>query len=486
VGKARRFVGGSSAVLLLLITCGGEAALRESSLAGPSAIERIVVGEDRPVDIGDLGHPLIEPHLTVHPENPNHLLGGVMVMPAERGVAEAEAYCAAILSEDAGESWRIVHRTRTSRFCHDPWVAINRGNTALFATLSSVEPVEVFVLRSDDAGRSWREEPVALGGGHDHPVMAVDNTSGPHADDIYLLTNRVRRRDSEEIRAETHAQWRYASHVTRFDASQGAFEAPRHHFLSVLNQNTLNPVVLSDGTLVFVHSDFMRRQIYRDAQTGNPRARFVFLENRRTSAVRSTDGGTTISPPLFITEECGIEGATWPVLAADRSGGDFQDRLYLICGRDGDFNGLQLFTSDLFGEVWTDPVRIDRDPHAGAPPHTRTQQIAVNKDGVVGVTWLDGRSDPDRRCFDVYFTASLDGGESFLPEVKVSSESSCAADGTNGWVAERWPSGGDYSGFVAAADGRFHIVWPDSRSGRFRLRHTAVTVDAGAERSGGS
>ncbi len=38
--------------------------------------------------------------------------------------------------------------------------------------------------------------------------------------------------------------------------------------------------------------------------------------------------------------------------------------------------------------------------------------------------------------------------------------------------------GGDYSSLAAAPDGRFHLLWADSRSGVFQIHHTAFTLGA--------
>lgn len=40
----------------------------------------------------------------------------------------------------------------------------------------------------------------------------------------------------------------------------------------------------------------------------------------------------------------------------------------------------------------------------------------------------------------------------------------------------RCPMGGDYFGWTAAADGRFHALWGDGRRGPFELWSTTVTV----------
>lgn len=100
----------------------------------------------------------------------------------------------------------------------------------------------------------------------------------------------------------------------------------------------------------------------------------------------------------------------------------------------------------------------------------------MNRDGVIGIAWYDGRNHPDRACLDIYFTASLDGGESFLPEQKVSSEARVLIRPPTVGRPTAFTAGGDYNGLAAGADGRFHLLWSDSRSGRFGLRTATITV----------
>jgi hypothetical protein len=95
----------------------------------------------------------------------------------------------------------------------------------------------------------------------------------------------------------------------------------------------------------------------------------------------------------------------------------------------------------------------------------RTPAIAVSAAGVVGLAWYDTRRDPRGECFDVYFSASLDGGRTFLAAVRVTPETSCPPAGQDRAVASRWPFGGDYSGLAAVADGSFRIFWSGSRAG---------------------
>jgi hypothetical protein len=127
--------------------------------------------------------------------------------------------------------------------------------------------------------------------------------------------------------------------------------------------------------------------------------------------------------------------------------------------------------------MWSAPAIIN----PGQGP-AQTAAVAVNRDGVVGVSWYDGRGDPrgyrrDSRCQHVYFAASLDGGRTFLPDVRISSAENCSDTPANGEAGRRWKAGGEYHGLAATADGRFHLLWADSRDGIYQLRTASVRVD---------
>jgi hypothetical protein len=107
--------------------------------------------------------------------------------------------------------------------------------------------------------------------------------------------------------------------------------------------------------------------------------------------------------------------------------------------------------------------------------------VAVNNQGVVGIAWYDGRDDPRGyrsvfRCQHVYFTASLDGGRTFLPGVKVSEAENCPDTPRNAEAGRRWVAGGDYFGLAAEAAGAFRLLWADSREGIYQLRSSTVRV----------
>jgi hypothetical protein len=236
-----------------------------------------------------------------------------------------------------------------------------------------------------------------------------------------------------------------------------------------LEQQPFDSVVLSSGGYVLFFMDYAVR--------GGP------LAHRRTWAVRSNDGGRTWSLPALVFEQAGHE-MPWSV-AVDPSPAH-RDRLYVVVDGwwerqsaaggsvPGPHGNLFLLISDDGGESWRSAGTISDAP-AGAG--AATPAIAVNGSGTVGVVWYDTRHDPRGACFDLYFSASLDGGLTFLPNQRLTPKSSCprASERQQG-LAGRWPFGGDYSGLAVTADGAFHPFWADSPDGIYQIRTTIVRV----------
>ena len=101
--------------------------------------------------------------------------------------------------------------------------------------------------------------------------------------------------------------------------------------------------------------------------------------------------------------------------------------------------------------------------------------IAVNGAGVVGVLWYDRREFPAAEGYRPRFAASLDGGASWSPSVAVSTAPNARAAQQG---PDYLPNGGDTAGLAAAADGRFHALWIDNRTGVQQVWTAAITVTA--------
>jgi hypothetical protein len=401
--------------------------------------------------------PLVEPHLAVHPTDSKRLLAAAIVVP--NGDFSATD-CATFGSSDGGARW--TRHDLGLKQCADPWVAILPDGTSVLSILDGEGSLVVY--RSADAAATWTRT-ADLGASHDHETLAVD--AGSRA--LYVLSVQAtaepasgRRRDSV--------------FAARSDDGGRTFGPAARYFPGNLSMNTMNGAVLSDGSLAVSYTEYARPS-ETEAQ--------AWLDPIRAMLVRSHDGGKTFASPTWIAEGC---GRSFPELAADASAGGSRDRLYFLCNGKAsgvtpmpDYERVMLWSSGDRGEHWSEAVTV-----AGGTgrSYVRNAMIAVNRDGVVGVSWYDGRNERNRtkqifQCLDLYFAASFDGGRTFAPETRVSSASSCGDAPANGSAKYRWPAGGDYHGLVARDDGAFQVLWADSRDGRYRLR-TAILEPSGA------
>lgn len=398
------------------------------------------VGEDRLLSASGPALPLVESQLSANANNPKHLLAVVIQFDPPNGNNPA---CVSWASFDGGQSW--IRRVLPIQCFGDPWGAILSDGSAVAVALGHVNGHEdnAFLLRSPDGGRTWPDAPVGLGAHQDHPMVIAKGNDVYVASGGGLRNSANQHRDAVSI---VHSQdgGRTFGPATNVIASNLAYQAE-------------GPVVLSDGTFVVGFHDY-------HWQIGDK-----WLAKPRSWMLRSSDHGRTFSEPLLISESCNSLGG-WPSMAADSD-----NRLFWLCIADK-FNGVLVQRSDDRGESWSEPVRVNHIEKADS----FTPSIAVNRDGVLGVSWYEIH---DKNCFDVYFTASLDHGKNFLPEVRVSNAPSCPDTPQNNGVfdpGKTFGAGGDYSGLAATSDGIFHVVWSDARTGIYQLRTTTVTI-AGAK-----
>ncbi len=441
--------------LLLAATGGLLATLGPAQVAVPSP-SLYTLSEDRPVEVGIPDVVTVEPHLAINPRNGDHMIAAVFLVPKHMKDAVTTTTCAALTSFDGGRTWGT--HIFPVKGCGDPWVVLRPDGSAVYLTLAGGTQEQV-AFHSEDGGRTWTRG-FNFGEGHDHGTLAVDPTPGG-AGAVYAFSQQAGRNAAGKARDMVS--------VGRSDDGGATFRTTRV-IPGTVNFTVMNGVVMADGTIAVPYSDYRR-----SLAEGGPKR----LDTDRDHLITSTDGGRTFSPPSLITEAC---KNSFPELAVDLSAGPFRNRLYYVCN-DAAFENVYFHYSPDTGERWTAPKTINAP--ARPRPYVRFPVVAVNKDGVVAVAWYDGRNDSRGyrgifRCQEVFFAASLDGGRTFEPEVKVSSGRNCPDTDINGEAGRRWPAGGDYFGLEAAPDGRFHLVWADSRDGFYKLRTAAVRVNGRA------
>jgi hypothetical protein len=181
---------------------------------------------------------------------------------------------------------------------------------------------------------------------------------------------------------------------------------------------------------------------------------------------KSSDGGNTWSSPQKIAEAEGHVGGlpntyepidNYPSIAVDNSNGPYAGNLYVIMYNwTGTYLRVQMVRSTDGGTTWSKPIYPvpDRYTHDQFFP-----AISVNKDGLVGVSWLDRRNDPNDIDYQAFAAISYDGGQTFGPNWQLTTAfSNPKVNGTgNNWM-------GDYTGNTWVDD-KFIAAWMDSSNG---------------------
>jgi hypothetical protein len=179
----------------------------------------------------------------------------------------------------------------------------------------------------------------------------------------------------------------------------------------------------------------------------------------------SNDGGDTFGPPKFITSAQvysppGIRsGAFLPTATGDRT----TQNIYVAYQQVHEGSPRIMFTkSGDVGDSWTEPIPITNNPF-GRPVFNPA--IAASPDGrTLTVIFYDMRDNPGSSTMvDMYLAQSFDGGDTWQPNIRLSSESSDAS------IAPQTPGGymlGDYLGVAAPAPNVPAVpVWVDTRTG---------------------
>lgn len=404
----------------------------------------VVVGPNIQVS-RDGNFPHFELMIAANPKNRKNLVGGVMTgSMADGGIA-----CKTYSTFDGGYTWfDTVFPEQFANGGADPQIAFSPGGTVYFSALGDIKDEHgrtrsaLHFYRSEDGGRIW-SNPLDLGYSYDHPQITVDHTYGQFAGRIYigvLYSN-------------------FSLGIFRSSDEGRTFVGPvRVLQAKGIGVNVTTLVVLSDGTLVMTYLDFP------------------------IDPARRTDEWTLATPPVF---------------AADDRSTLYRDRLYAawIDFQSSKPRIVSSYSADS-GKTWKEPRPLD----VGAPADATQFQpaIAVNKQGTVAVMWFDTRElKDDYSEYNAYFSASVDGGKSFLPAKRLSSApssrwsagnitftTSARADRSDLHrisfysVAARWGQGGDYMGLTADSDGVFHPFWADSRTGVFQAWTSRVRVDS--------
>jgi hypothetical protein len=420
--------------------------------------------------------PFYEPFLAIDPRDARNLL-----ITSSVGV-EGSFLSYLYASRDGGNTWQRVKPVPNNPVAEggDAVVYFDASGTAFWGSYTQNG---FLVSHSTDGGSAWTA-PVNVPGGeiYDRPYLAFDSTDGKFSGRMYVGgTISV-----ADVSGKTHL----AIDIAYSTDGGGTFSSGRvvtDDWARRGDVGIADLLVTPEGKLVVPFAVVPQEHLPNSPRTS------------QLWTMVSEDGGVTFLPAQMGPLKTEAEGKRMlKSLVADRavidlSSGPYRGRIYLLWD---DFDGRKYavkvaHSSDL-GKTWSRPIVVNDNTNGNDPANPA---IAVNKAGLVGIVWNDRRDDPKNSCFRLYFTTSVDGGETFLPNVRVSDQTTCPEDPGN-WaanagsriiegqwtvdivtVADRWPNGGDTQGLVAGADGIFHSAWINGESGVMQLWSKEITVD---------
>jgi hypothetical protein len=366
----------------------------------------------------------VEPFMAVNPTNHHNLIG---VFQQDRWWDGGAHGLVAGVSNDGGSHWSQVSLPFSAcaqgglpfERASDPWVSIGPDGIAYANALSwntTDTHNAVTTSRSTDGGHTWSNT----------LVLTDENSATISPDKNSVTADPTKPKTAyavwDRIDFVHNNQPVYFSKTT----DGGLTWSPQVAITSTAdNVGTIGSIIVVDprnGTLYDVFDNFT---------FSGP-----FVATAVESVIKSTDGGTTWSSPVAIGVDDSINpvdpvtgsvlrtGTGLPDVAIDAHNGE----LYVVWESSGfssgQYNEIALSTSTDGGSTWSTPARVNKPTGLLAV----TPMVAVNNDGVVGVTYYDFRtlpaanaptSDPSTFPATYWLTTSARGAASFNKEIPI-------------------------------------------------------------------
>ncbi len=412
---------------------------------------------DGNVDVSNECGPQSETYITLNPNGPRTLTGGsneIFRLPMR-----------AYFSSDGGRRWGGVDvplplplsGANDTRFGSDPTLAFDTQGNVFYgfivvffsANFGGINGTELAVARSADGGSTWplpllTEFSFESGENHfnDKPMITVDGSdASPLRDNVYVAWDAAFGGSTGGGIRVAHSTDHGASFaVSRADNPSG----PGNSIGAV-------PFAGPEGNLYVAWNDFFAN---------------VIAFNRSFNGGVTWDAQRTIAPKV-IPFDIGIpaqfhRGAlVYPACDTDRSSGRHRGRLYCSWM---DLNTasntvILLSFSDDAGSSWSPPASVG---HQLLGTDRFNQWLSVDPvRGDVTVSYYDATG----FVTDVFLSRSTDGSATWLPDLRVTTQSSNEHDCNGLFPCPGINYGnqyGDYEGLVSFS-GVSHPIWTDSR-----------------------
>jgi hypothetical protein len=413
-----------------LAGCGKPEAATLDSMGDEPARTEAAVTVHPNLDASNDTIPESETYVAIDPHNPQYMLGASNIDLNGRGQMMYH-------SADYGSTWGKTELVPTRTNHSDPWAGFDSAGNAYSATLdytSSVTAVKLY--RSADHGVTWPTQIVVDdSAGNDKELATIDNQADSACrDQMYVGWDNGKAQYVSSTTAPNSGVFRPKAAVQ----SKGA---------TIACDLAVGPPPTPGGRApaYTVWTSTSQKQI-NVSKTGDCGASWSTYR-KVASTVDSYDYG--------IPAQCNRRALIYPSIDVDRSTGTRRGLVYVawndftaaqtngcVLATDSNHSNVWLAHSADGGVTWSAPVLV----HANLPrvDHFNQWMHVDDTDGTVHVMWRDTRNDSSRKKTDIYYTKSVDGGATFMPEVKVTSVMS--DETTAGASPDQY---GDYEGLAA-------------------------------------
>lgn len=300
---------------------------------------------------------------------------------------------------NGGQSWKFPGVIQPGIFRSDPVLDSDADGNFYYNSLTSISSTFLCdVFKSTDGGATWGPATPARGG--DKQWMAIHKTGGTGNGNIYAFWT------SFYSICPPGFFTRSVNRGVSFEDCAIIPEDPFWGTLAVGVNGELYVCGASSPGLVMAKSSTARDSLH------------VVTWDTTTSI--NLDGEIVAFAGSNSPNPGGLHGQVW--VAVDHSSEPTRGNVYVLCsvGRNSNPDPLDvMFTrSTDGGATWSPPVRINDDPGTAEWQWFGTMSVAPT--GRIDVVWLDTRDSPGSVNSSLYYSYSIDGGVTWLPNVRLS------------------------------------------------------------------
>jgi hypothetical protein len=410
------------------------------------------------VNVDQLGQNILddaanEPSIAVDPTNPNNMAIGWRQFDNISSNFRQAGYA---YSTDGGQTWTFPGVIEPGIFRSDPVLDADNDGTLFYYSLSTASGYTCEVFKSTNGGATWINPVSAYGG--DKGWMTIDRTGSPGEGNIYCF--------SRDGVSTTIVMTRSIDGGQNFQPLVNVQQNPGRGTIAVG----------VDGELYAAGRSFNNGQfvIARSSNAPDSQATPVFEFSTQLNLGGQYSAYAGPNPG-------GLLGQT--IVACNNFGGSGDSSVYVLSSVDPsgtDPLDVYFIRSTDRGLSWSSPVRVNDDPGTSAWQWFGTMSVAPN--GRIDVVWLDTRDNPGTYLSSLYYSFSVDNGQTWSQNERLSD----AFDPHLGWPQQE--KMGDYFDMISDNNGAF-LAWAGTFNGEQdvyygRISQTPVAIDDRQDDSG--